>query len=293
VAALPVQCSAVAVNPSLGGEPAPPHSPDGPAVRTTDPGRQLLLAPDEELRLAWAVRAGDRRAAVLLIEANLRLVVTIARRYAGCGVPFLDLVQEGNVGLLHALDGFDPAHGGRFSTFAFWCIRHAVRQAAADQRRLVRIPPATAEALDRFRRAAARLAQVLGREPAAEELAQELGTTAERVTRLTRLSGPPPAPDGADRVGAAVASADDAVLAALRVDLYAVLARLTARERRVLRLRYGLVEGSRCSLEEVARRLGLPRERVREIEEGALARLRQAVGAPGLAGSLDEPFPSA
>ena len=282
----------MAVNPSLGGEPAPPHSPDGPAVRTTDPGRQLLLAPDEELRLAWAARAGDRRAAVLLIEANLRLVVTIARRYKGCGVPFLDLVQEGNVGLLHALDGFDPAHGGRFSTFAFWCIRHAVRQAAADQRRLVRIPPATAEAVDRLRRAAGWLAQVLGREPAAGELAQELGTTAERAARLMRLSGPALPADGMDGAPQGVSPPDEAVLVALRVDLYAVLARLSARERRVLRLRFGLVDGRRCSPQEIAHRLGLTCERVRQIETEALARLRHAASAPGPDGSRDEPLPS-
>jgi len=277
----------VAANPSLGGEPAPPEIQDGLTAYMTELGRHPLLDADEERRLAWAVRAGDRRAGVRLVEANLRLVVSIARRYASCGVPFLDLVQEGNIGLLQAVDGFDPARGCRFSTYAYWCIRHAVRQAAADQGRLIRIPPATAEALDRLRRAADRLAQVLGREPKAGELAEELGTTAERVDRLSRLSRPALPLDGLEPEQPGTSPADEVVLAALRVDLFAMLARLTARERRVLRLRFGLVDGRRCSLEEIGRRLGLSRERVRQIEKEALARLRRAADASRLAGYLD------
>jgi RNA polymerase primary sigma factor len=282
----------VAVNPSLGDEPAPPHIQDRPPVSMTRPEREILLAPDEEQRLAWAARAGDRRAAVRLIDANLRLVMAVARRYARwCGVPFLDLVQEGNAGLLQALDGFDPARGGRFSRYAYGCIRRAVRQAAADQGRLVRIPPATAEALDRLRRAAARLAQGLGREPAAAELAEEVGTTTERVARLLRLSSPA-WHDGSERAEPGARPADDDLLAAVRVDVYAVLARLAARERRVLRLRFGLVDGRPCSPDEISRRLGLPRERVRQIEREALSRLRHAIGTPGLAAYLDERFSS-
>ena len=282
--AVPVQCFAVAVNPSLGGEPAPPDIHDGLAAYLAELGRHPQLAPDEEQRLAWAARAGDRQAAFRLAEANLRLVLAVARRYATCGVPFMDLVQEGNVGLLQAVDGFDPARGGRFSTYAYWCIGRAIRQSAADQGRLVRVPPATAEAMDRLRRAADRMAQFLGRDPADGELAVELGTTAERVARLVRLSRPATAlHDGEPERS----PADEIVLAALRMDLYATLARLTARERRVVRLRFGLVDGRRCSLTEVARRLGLPRERVQRIEQCALAKLRHAVGAPWLAGSFD------
>jgi RNA polymerase primary sigma factor len=277
----------VAANPSLGGEPAPPEIQDGLTAYMNELGRHPLLDPDEEVQLAWAVQAGDRRAAVRLVEANLRLVVAIARRYASCGVPFLDLVQEGNIGLLQAVDGFDPARRCRFSTYAYWCIRHAVRRAAAEQGRLIRVPPATAEAMDRLRRAADRLAQVLGREPATRELADELGTTAERVDRLSRLARPALPLDGLEPAQPGASLADEVVLAALRVDLYAMLARLNARERRVLRLRFGLVDGHRCSLEEIGRRLGLSRERIRQIEKEALARLREATDAPRLAGYLD------
>jgi len=271
----------VAVYPSLGGEPVQADLQDELAALQGDMAWCPLLPPDEELRLARAVRAGDRRAAARLVEANLRLVVAVARRYAGRGVPFLDLVQEGNVGLLRAVEEFDPAFGRSFSSYARARIRDAVLQASAELGGLIRVPAATADAIERLRRATGRLEPVLGREPTDEELAMELATEPRRVARLIRLSRPPLAfqdLEGRPRVAEAGADAlpDDLVLAALRVDLHAMLARLSARERRLLHLRFGLADGRRCSLEEVSRRLGVPRERVRQLERLALAKLRQA-----------------
>jgi RNA polymerase primary sigma factor len=273
------------VNPSLGGEPAPSDTRDGLSVYVSELGRHRLLAPDEELRLSWAARAGDRRAAARLVESNLPLVIAVARRYATGGVAFLDLVQEANIGLMQAVEGFDPGRRCRFSTYAHSCVDQAVRRAAADQGRLVRIPPATAEAMDRLRRAADRLTQALGRAVTAEELASEVGTTTQRVRRLERLARP--RSQAANPDPGLTAAEDEMVLAALRIDLYAMLARLTARERRVLRLRYGLVDGRRCSLDEIGRRLGLSRERIRQIDREALHKVRQATGALGLTGSSE------
>jgi len=270
----------VAVYPSLGGDSAQADLQDDLAGLPGVVGWCPLLPPDEELRLARAVRAGDRRAAARLVDANLRLVIAVARRYAGRGVPFLDLVQEGNVGLLRAVEEFDPALGRPFSAYATGRIRDAVREASAELGGLIRVPVVTVDAIERLRLAAGRLAPVLGREPTDEELAMELDTQPRRVARLVRLSRPPlsfQGVDGRPRVGDVETDSlpDDLVLAALRVDLHAMLARLSARERRVLHLRFGLADGRRCSLEEVGRRLGVPRERVRQVELLALAKLRQ------------------
>jgi RNA polymerase primary sigma factor len=277
------------VNPSPAGEPAPPDLRDGLAIDVARLGRQRPLTADEERRLTWAVRSGDRRAAACLVEANLSLVVSVARRYASCGVPFMDLVQEGHIGLMEAVDGYDPVRDGRFSTYASWCIRQAVRRAAVEEGRVVRIPPATARAIEGLRRAFAALTEVLDREPIAAELAKEMDTTTLRVSRLLRLARPllPLDAVGGDIDGAGGSASDELVVAALRVDLYAMLARLNARERRVLQLRFGLVDHRRCSLEEIGRRLGLSRERVRQVERGALCKLRIATDAARLAGYLD------
>ncbi|HXM54523.1 MAG TPA: sigma-70 family RNA polymerase sigma factor, partial [Candidatus Dormibacteraeota bacterium] len=258
----------MAVYPARGGEYTPADLQDALAVSLGEVGWCPLLSPIEELRLARAARTGDRRAAARLVEANLRLVVAVARRYADRGVPFLDLVQEGNAGLLRAVREFDPALGHPFPVFASKRVGETVRRAAAERGGLIRVPAATVEATERLRRAAVRLSRVLGREPTDQELALELDTTTRRIARLVRLARPPLALqdlEGRPRVAEDDVSSppDDVVVAALRVDLHAMLTNLTARERRVLQLRFGLVDGRRCSLEEASRRLGVARERVR------------------------------
>lgn len=284
-----VQLVAVAVHTSPGGEYVRSDRQAALAVDTGEVVWRPLLSPDRERRLVQAARAGDRRAAVCLVEASLPLVVSVARHYAERGVPFLDLVQEGNAALLRAVEEFDPDGRCGFSTYALWRVRQAVRQAAVERGGLIRVPAATVEAIERLRRAAVRLSRVLGREPTDEELAMEVGTTPRRVARLVRLSRPPLALqdlDGRPRVAEEWTESppDDVVLAALRVDLHAMLATLTARERRVLHLRLGLVDGRRCSLDEVGRRLGLSTGRTGELERLALAKLRRAAAA-GRSGS--------
>jgi RNA polymerase primary sigma factor len=270
----------VAVIPSLDGENTWPGFQDD-LVAWTEGMHACPLSADDERRLARAATAGDRRASACLVEANLRLVVSVARRYADRGVPFLDLVQEGGAGLMDAVDSYDPTRGCPFSAYAERRVCEAVRRAAVDRGGLVRFPAATAGAIERLRGAAGRLALLLGREPTDEELALELDTTARRVARLVRLSRPPLALqdlDGRPRVVEewADSPSEGTVLAALRVDLHAMLATLTARERRVLHLRLGLADGRRCPPGEVAKRLGLSPERVRQVERLAMAKLRQA-----------------
>lgn len=271
----------MAVIPSLGGESARPGLQQGLEAGVNDMAPCPPLSAEDERRLTRAARAGDRRAAARLVEANLRLVVTVARRYADRGVPFLDLVQEGGSGLMEAVETFDPGRACAFSTYAEHCVGEAVRRAAVARGGLIRFPAATADAVERLRAAAGRLALTLGRDPTDEELALELDTTARRVSRLVRLSRPPLALqdlDGRPRVVEAWADSpsEATVLAALRIDLHAMLSTLTARERRVLRLRLGLADGRRCPLEEVAKRLGLSTERAGQIERLAIAKLRQA-----------------
>ena len=261
-------------------------------------GRRLLTR-DEELRLAEAVRAGDRQAAVSLVEANLRLVVSIARRYRNRGVPFMDLIQEGNLGLMRAVEGFDLSRGCRFATYAYWCVRGAIRDTVAEQGWLAPMPPATLDAIDRLAAADRRLTLELGREPTDQELALELGTSTGRLTTLRRLASPPVPPDleTGERGGGPFDLLADADLRALppdhvvmermRIDLHAILAVLRPRERRVLQLRYGLVDGQRRTQEEIGRRLGLSRQRICQIEKLALAKLRYASGRHALSGYLD------
>ena len=264
-----------------------------------DIGRVPLLSADEEIELARRMQEGDESAKSRLTEANLRLVVSIAKRYVGRGMLFLDLIEEGNLGLIKAVEKFDYSKGYKFSTYATWWIRQSITRAIADQARTIRIPVHMVETINKLTRVQRMLLQDLGREPTPAEIAEKMGVTEERVIEIQKIAQDPVSletPIGEEEdshLGDFIEDektptpGDSVTFTMLKEQLLTVLDTLTPREEKVLRLRYGLDDGKPRTLEEVGKEFNVTRERIRQIEAKALRKLRHPSRSKKLKDFLD------
>ena len=280
--------------PKAPAETGQAESDDSLGAYLREIGRGTLLTKEQEVELAKQIEAGSDEARRRMTEANLRLVVSIAKKYQGRGMPLLDLIQEGNVGLMRAVQKFDHRRGFKFSTYATWWIRQAVLRAIGDQARTIRLPIHIGDQTNKLVRISDRLRDSLGRQPTDEEIAEELGLTTVEVEALRQTSRDtvsletPIGEEGDTELGHLIedANAESPATAALEADLKDqvddVLRTLQPRERRVIQLRFGLTDGHQRALDEVARRLGTSRETVRQLERAALEKLRRTGRADAL-----------
>ncbi len=293
----PEEADEVVKKPASGGDG---FSEDSVRLYLREIGRVKMIKPDEEIELARRIVKGDLRAKKQLIQANLRLVISIAKKYVNRGLPFQDLIQEGNLGLIRAAEKFDYTKGFKFSTYATWWIRQAISRGLADKSRTIRVPVHMVESINKLKKTGARLTQELGRKPSNEELSQALSLSVNKVQEILQADREPVSMEMplsrdeetylGDIIEDNESSRPDSTCEEelLRQDINSILSQLTPRERDIMHLRFGLDDGRQRTLEEVGRLFNITRERVRQIEHKAFRKLRQPNWSHRLAGYLDD-----
>jgi len=286
------------IDPVIGKEDS--FTEDSVRLYLREIGRVKMIKPDEEIELARRISRGDEEAKKKLIQANLRLVISIAKKYVNRGLPFQDLIQEGNLGLIRAAEKFDHTKGFKFSTYATWWIRQAISRGLADKSRTIRVPVHMVESINKMKKTSAKLAQELGRKPTEQELALSMELPVSKVQEIIQADREPISMEMplnrdeetylGDLIEDSESSRPDANTEEqlMRQDLNRMLSQLTPRERDIMHLRYGLEDGRQRTLEEVGRLFNITRERVRQIEHKAFRKLRQPAWSSKLSGYLEE-----